>query len=138
MVDAPPPEAPRPTVKPDAKTPEVLFVLPSDFKREVTAPLAAEFQRLAAMCQLKKKTKMYKSARREFYGTFAVEEFEGEFGTNKNKLASWQKLCRHLGVGDSLPLGSTTECQRVSPSELNSSFISFGIACDTKTDTGMS
>ncbi|KAI8974259.1 hypothetical protein BD414DRAFT_539848 [Trametes punicea] len=96
---------------------EALPLLPvavaaDEFKRDVSASLVAEFRRLAILSGWKKKSKPYKEKRRELLAAWVTEDFEEEFGANKDSLKAWQKLCRHLGVGENLPLGSTTECHR--------------------------
>lgn len=85
-----------------------------EFTRDIDAPLAAEFRRLAMLNGWKKKGKPYKEERRKVFRDWAMEDFERIFGRNNNSLESWQRLCRLLGIGEAITLGTVIECRRVS------------------------
>ncbi|KAI0668366.1 hypothetical protein C8Q78DRAFT_1081241 [Trametes maxima] len=83
------------------------------FARDGSVSLVAEFRRLAIMSGWKRKTKTYKTERRKRLAEWATEDFENTFGILANNLQGWQRLCRHLGVGEpEHNLGSVTDCKR--------------------------
>ena len=44
-----------------------------------------------------------------------LTQFEHAYGRNDTRLASWQKLCRDVGVNEGT---SITQCKKVFPSDL--------------------
>ncbi|OJT06244.1 hypothetical protein TRAPUB_2925 [Trametes pubescens] len=83
------------------------------FTRDISAPLAAEFRRLAMLNGWKKKGKPYKEGRRKVFTEWAMEDFERIFGRNNNSLDAWQRLCRLLDISEGITLGTVVECRRV-------------------------
>ena len=90
-----------------------------DFQSDPTAPLLANFRRLAIHEGWKKKSNTYKEQKRAFL-TEAVEVgFLSTFGGNSSSLQAWQSLCKTIGVpetreGEDPPLlTSIIECKNV-------------------------
>jgi hypothetical protein len=76
------------------------------FVPDPSAHISENFARLAAHRQWKTGSKTYKRN----WNKYVRMEFDSEYGTNYNRLESWQKLCTEVGIER---LSSITQCKKV-------------------------
>ncbi|EED22065.1 conserved hypothetical protein [Talaromyces stipitatus ATCC 10500] len=78
-----------------------------DFVQDPSAPISAEFARLAAHRQWKKGARS-KTYERNWSKCIRME-FDNFYGKEYTKLESWQNICTEVGIE---PLSSVTKCKK--------------------------
>lgn len=89
-----------------ASRPSSFFESFQDFVHNPSAPVSAEFTRLAALRKWKVNSKTY----RKMWKKCIYSEFEKNYGKEFSRLQCWQNLCSELQIG---VFGSIRQCKMV-------------------------
>ncbi|KAJ9212956.1 hypothetical protein DTO166G4_5460 [Paecilomyces variotii] len=87
-----------------ASRPSSFFESFQDFVHNPSAPVSAEFTRLAALRKWKVNSKTY----RKMWKKCIYSEFEKNYGKEFSRLQCWQNLCSELQIG---VFGSIRQCK---------------------------